>query len=92
MPKVLKLNNSGIWVYLGEDGDFPENHSEPTLRTRHTKESKLELFLETLKHEIEKSGHKTLKVSTLKDRFSIRKRSAKNLVSVKGKMVLIQVS
>ncbi|MBC7898472.1 MAG: DUF91 domain-containing protein [Saprospiraceae bacterium] len=86
MPKVLKLSNGGIWVYFDGNGTLPENQITPTLQTRHTKESRIELFLETLKLEIEKFGQKTLKVSTLMERFSIGKRSSKNLITIKEKL------
>ena len=79
MAKVLELNSNGIWVYLRKDIDLSVDEIPSNPRRRHTKESKLALFFENIKNDVQKFGCKSLKISRLLEQFSIKKRGSVNL-------------
>ena len=79
MAKVLELNSNGIWVYLSKDLDLSVDEIPSNPRRRHTKESKLALFFENIKNDVQKFGCKSLKISRLLKQFSIKKRGSVNL-------------
>lgn len=84
--KVLKYVGKGVWEEIDEEQVLSTDKIRKQTKTRQTPASRLEQFFENINNDIQKSGYRTIKVSSLLDNFSIGKRSTKNVQTIKTQL------
>jgi Endonuclease NucS len=86
MAKVLKYIGKGQWLNVDEKDILPTDKTQKAKKTKLSASEKLDQFFETVKKDIISNGYRSIKVSTFLKNFSIEKRTAKNVETVKTEL------
>ncbi len=79
MAIILKYIGKGAWIEVDEDDILPGDKTMKSTNPRLSKHEKIEKFFNDINDEIINNGYKSIKVSTLLNKFEIKRRTKENI-------------
>ena len=86
MAKILKYVGKGEWIEINENEIAPSDRTQKSLKKRLSEKEKIERFFNEVNNEIINNGYKSIKVSTLLDKFGIKRRTPNNVNLITEKL------